>query len=165
MADEELPVLTIRDVAKLLDVSPGAISKYLAESRQGERADGKPYRYAGHPFPPPDGRLGSAPWWKPARADEIRAWAAGRAGQGAGGGPSRTLARLRLWWAELDDATRARLIEAGQESNPPESVHAVLLRLLPSGQAGVAEWGFGDRKPTWPEGVKRFLAERRTESS
>lgn len=97
MADEELPVLTIRDVAKLLGptTSPATVSKYLAESRPGPRADGKPRRYADHPFPPPDGRLGSAPWWKPSRADEIKTWAATRPGRGAGGGPKPGVVRRR----------------------------------------------------------------------
>lgn len=36
--------------------------------------------------PPPDGRLGRTPWWKPETVD---AWNASRPGQGAGGGRPR----------------------------------------------------------------------------
>jgi hypothetical protein len=79
---ENPPVLTISDVARLLDPPVGwrTISTYLFESRPGRR-------YGGHSFPAPDGRIGRAPWWKPERTEEIRAWVAARPGQGAGGGP------------------------------------------------------------------------------
>jgi hypothetical protein len=78
-----LPVLNRDAVAALLGLKPKSISQYLTESRPGGR-------YERHPFPAPDGTIGRAPWWHPKREDEIRAWAAARPGQGAGGGrPAR----------------------------------------------------------------------------
>lgn len=48
-------------------------------------------RYADtHPFPEPDVIIGRTPGWSRERKSEIEAWAAGRPGQGAGGGrPSK----------------------------------------------------------------------------
>lgn len=76
------PVLLLDDVAALFNppVKAKTISTYLSGSRPGGR-------YESHPFPAPDARIGRAPYWRRERADEIKAWAASRAGQGAGGGP------------------------------------------------------------------------------
>lgn len=47
-------------------------------------------RYAdSHPFPEPDVIIGRTPGWSPERRIEIEHWAAGRPGQGAGGGRPR----------------------------------------------------------------------------
>ncbi|MDQ7808406.1 hypothetical protein Q5425_32125 [Amycolatopsis sp. A133] len=47
-------------------------------------------RYAdSHPFPEPDVVIGRTPGWSPDRRNEIERWAAGRPGQGAGGGRPR----------------------------------------------------------------------------
>lgn len=69
-------------VAKILGVQPKTVSQYLLESR-GEG------RYADHPFPTPDGRIGGGPYWLRKREREIRRWAADRPGQGVGGGRPR----------------------------------------------------------------------------
>lgn len=73
--------LTTADLAELLGVKPASIRHYRADSLPGGR-------YESHPFPAPDTKLGNAPAWKASRADEVRAWADTRAGQGAGGGQS-----------------------------------------------------------------------------
>ncbi len=84
MSSEEMPVLNRQAVADLIGVKAKTISQYLVESR-GEG------RYAGHPFPPPDGYIGKGPWWRKERAGEIKTWAEKRPGQGVGGGrPRRT---------------------------------------------------------------------------
>lgn len=70
---------TTADVARLLGVKPATIRHYRADSLPGGR-------YAEHPFPAPDGKLGAAPYWRAERDEEIRKWAADRPGQGAGGG-------------------------------------------------------------------------------
>ena len=61
------------------------VSTSLYESRAhvGAGDNKRPGRYAKHPFPEPDGYQGKAPWWRLDRADEIKAWAASRPGQGA----------------------------------------------------------------------------------
>lgn len=82
MTEQELPVLDRTAVAAILGVQAKTISQYLVESR----GDG---RYAKHPFPRPDGYIGRGPWWRRARASEIRIWAETRAGQGVGGGRPR----------------------------------------------------------------------------
>lgn len=69
-------------VAALIGVQPKTISQYLTESHEGGR-------YATHPFPKPDGYIGKGPWWRRERKAEIKAWAAARPGQGAGGGRPR----------------------------------------------------------------------------
>lgn len=89
-------MMLIADVAALLGegVKPKTVSQYLAESRTGLGRDGKRKgRYADHPFPEPDGRVGRAPWWRLERRAEILAWAAERPGQGAGGGPKKGRSR------------------------------------------------------------------------
>lgn len=84
---EERVLLTVRDVAELIGVDSRTICTYLSESRPGRSPSGRPFRYASHPFPPPDGRIGRAPWWKVERAPDVQAWAEARPGQGVGGGP------------------------------------------------------------------------------
>lgn len=86
-------MLLIEDVAGLLGpgIKPKTVSQYLSESRQEPRPDGTKRRYADHPFPAPDGRVGRAPWWRRERRAEILAWAAERPGQGAGGGRPRSV--------------------------------------------------------------------------
>lgn len=84
------------DVAELLGptIKGKTVSTYLYESQAqvgrpdaaGRRRVG---RYAGHPFPAPDGYQGKAPWWRKERAEEIREWAVTRPGQGVGGGRPR----------------------------------------------------------------------------
>lgn len=78
-AAEGVPVLTRDTVAKILGVLPKSISQYLVESKEGGK-------YAGHPFPAPDGRIGRSPYWVVAREREIREWADSRVGRGVGGG-------------------------------------------------------------------------------
>lgn len=75
-------MLDIRGVAAILGVRPKTVSQYLTESK-GEG------RYAGHPFPSPNGYIGKSPWWMRRRVAEIRKWAQRRPGQGAGGGRPR----------------------------------------------------------------------------
>jgi hypothetical protein len=74
-----LDILDRAAVARLIGVEPETISNYLNQSKPGGR-------YADHPFPEPDGYVGRSPGWRPERANEIRAWADGRPGQGVGGG-------------------------------------------------------------------------------
>lgn len=77
------PVLDTEAVAAILGVRRQLVTQWLSDSRPGRR-------YADHPFPTPDGRLGGrAPWWKPERRDEFTAWMTGRPGRGAGGGRPR----------------------------------------------------------------------------
>jgi hypothetical protein len=66
-------------VAKFLGVSVKSISQYLTESREGGR-------YADHPFPKPDGRIGRGPWWNKKRKAEFLKWQEARPGRGVGGG-------------------------------------------------------------------------------
>jgi hypothetical protein len=75
--------LTIKRVALLLGVIPKTIINY----RLWSHGEG---RYAEHPFPAPSGYVNRSPWWAAGRADEIRAWATSRKGQGAGGGRPRS---------------------------------------------------------------------------
>lgn len=70
---------TMADLADLLKVKTATIRHYRAVSAPGGR-------YADHPFPEPSGHLANVPYWLANRDDEIRAWAAGRPGQGVGGG-------------------------------------------------------------------------------
>jgi hypothetical protein len=72
-------VLTTADVANLLGIKPATIRHYRANSLPGGR-------YEAHPFPQPDGKVGSLVYWKPDREQELLDWAANRPGQGAGGG-------------------------------------------------------------------------------
>lgn len=78
----DAPVLDRAAVGALLKVAPETVTKYLIESRPGGR-------YADHPFPPSDGRIGRAPYWLPERGQEIADWDKQRLGQGSGGGPKR----------------------------------------------------------------------------
>ena len=82
------------DVAQLLgpDIKGKTVSTYLYESRAtvGKGAKERRGRYAGHPFPAPDGYQGKSPWWHKKRRMEILTWAAERPGQGAGGGRPRS---------------------------------------------------------------------------
>lgn len=88
MSAEELPVLDIRAVARILgsvqekEPRPKTISQYLVESKPGGR-------YERHPFPRPNGYIGKSPWWALDRAGEFVVWQKGRAGRGAGGGRPR----------------------------------------------------------------------------
>jgi len=78
--------MTMADVAVMLGVKTATIRHYRAVSAPGGR-------YANHPFPEPDGHLGNVPYWFVTSDNKILAWAAGRPGQGAGGGrPARTTA-------------------------------------------------------------------------
>jgi predicted DNA-binding transcriptional regulator AlpA len=56
--------LTIPDVAAVAGVKPKTIGAYMARGQ----------------MPPPDGRLGRTPWWRP---DTIKHWLANRPGRGA----------------------------------------------------------------------------------
>lgn len=98
MAEGSLPVLTVKDVARILGeyrpipkkptiknptmerstapLSTKSVSQYLVESKPGGR-------YAEHPFPQPAGRIGQWPYWLPTQEREIRAWAENRLGSGA----------------------------------------------------------------------------------
>ena len=94
MTDKELPVLTAKDVGRILGEyrpPPGpraksqepntkpltakTVSQYLVESKEGGR-------YAAHPFPRPAGRVGQWPYWLPAQESAIREWAQARLGAG-----------------------------------------------------------------------------------
>lgn len=72
-------VLTTADVAGLLGVKAATIRHYRADSLPGGR-------YEAHPFPQPDGKVGSLVYWKLDREQELRDWAAKRPGKGVGGG-------------------------------------------------------------------------------
>lgn len=72
-------VLYTADVAELLGVKAATIRHYRADSLPGGR-------YADHPFPQPDGKVGSLVYWEQVREQELREWAAKRPGKGAGGG-------------------------------------------------------------------------------
>ena len=82
------------DVAQLLGsgIKGKTVSTYLYESRAtvGKGSKERRGRYAGHPFPAPDGYQGKAPWWRKERRAEILTWAAERPGQGVGGGRPRS---------------------------------------------------------------------------
>jgi hypothetical protein len=67
-------------VGKILGLTPDTVTRYMRESLP----DG---RYASHPFPDPDGRLGNSPYWLPDRTAEIYNWGVTRIGRGVGGGP------------------------------------------------------------------------------
>lgn len=71
--------LTTADLAALLGVQSATIRHYRADSLAGGR-------YADHPFPAPDTKLGNAPAWKISRRQEILDWSSTRLGKGAGGG-------------------------------------------------------------------------------
>lgn len=73
-------ILDAGALAEILGFSRMTVHKYLWESHPTGR-------YGSHPFPTPDGRIGRSPYWNAERVQEIRAWAAGRKGQGVGGGP------------------------------------------------------------------------------
>lgn len=75
-------VLYTADIADLLGVKAATIRHYRADSLPGGR-------YETHPFPEPNGKVGSLVYWEQDRAQEIRDWAAKRAGKGAGGGRPR----------------------------------------------------------------------------
>lgn len=70
-----LPVLGLREVADILDVTPATITQYRSDSRPGKR-------YAKHPFPAPSGHFGRSPWWAQERSQEIEEWADARPGTG-----------------------------------------------------------------------------------
>lgn len=77
------PFLARVDVAALIGARPDTVSRYLTRSRPGGR-------YETDPFPAPDGRAAGGPWWRPERAEEIRAWCERRRDRsGVGGRPSR----------------------------------------------------------------------------
>ncbi len=71
----DLPMLLMADVAAIGGVKPETVSKALQRSKPGGR-------YAGDPFPEPDGRIGgregslsgSRPWWSSGRREAIEAW-------------------------------------------------------------------------------------------
>lgn len=66
MADTLQPMWAVSDVAAHIGVSPATVRAYLARGQ----------------MPAPDGRLGRAPWWKPATITE---WHQGRPGPGRHG--------------------------------------------------------------------------------
>jgi len=72
---DELPILDRSAVAELLGVAPKTISQFLVESKDGGR-------YAEHPFPEPDGRIGRGPYWLAAKRQTIIEWDAARPGRG-----------------------------------------------------------------------------------
>jgi hypothetical protein len=68
------------EVARILGVAPGVITNYLTMSKPGGK-------YAKHPFPAPDGRIGTrAPYWLRERVQEIVMWDETRP-RGPGGRP------------------------------------------------------------------------------
>lgn len=73
------PVLDLRAVAEICGVTAMTVSNWMSDSKQGRR-------YAGNPFPAPDGYIGKSPWWDPKRRDEFGAWMTARPGRGVGGG-------------------------------------------------------------------------------
>lgn len=84
MTDPPLePILSAAEVGERLGIARRTVLRYLWESHSGDR------RYSSHPFPPPDGRLGKAPYWRAARVIEIDTWYRTRKGQGVGGGPKK----------------------------------------------------------------------------
>lgn len=91
MADKDYPVMNITEVAALLGptIKPKTVSQYLAESKPSVGPTGRKGRYADHPFPAPDKRMGKSPTWLRERAAEIIEWRDSRPGQGAGGGRPR----------------------------------------------------------------------------
>ncbi|MFD6565447.1 hypothetical protein [Micromonospora profundi] len=88
----DLPMLLMADVARLGGVKPETVSKALQRSKSGGR-------YAGDPFPEPDGRIGgrdgslsgSRPWWSSDRREAIEAWfARNQDRSGVGGRPPKS---------------------------------------------------------------------------
>jgi hypothetical protein len=74
---------TVDEIAALIAVAPDTLRSYRTLSKPGGR-------YEAHPFPRPDRMFGRTPVWTEDQYAEIRAWAAARPGQGAGGGrPAR----------------------------------------------------------------------------
>lgn len=71
---------TYEDLAALLGLSVKTLRQYAHESKPGGR-------YANHPFPQRDGKIGKSPIWLLSRLDEILEWHATRPGRGVGGGP------------------------------------------------------------------------------
>lgn len=71
-------IMTREQVGELIDVSGETIKAYQKQSTTGGR-------YASRKFPEPDGYFGREPYWFTTRADEIRAWSAGRERPGIGG--------------------------------------------------------------------------------
>lgn len=71
----DLPILDRSAVAELLGVAPKTISQFLVESKPGGR-------YAEHPFPAPDGRIGRGPYWLATRRKVIVEWDESRPGRG-----------------------------------------------------------------------------------
>lgn len=67
----DVEILDRKDVAALLGVLPKTVNEYRLR-----------YRTTSNPFPEPDGYVGRSPYWKAARADEIRQWDAARPGRG-----------------------------------------------------------------------------------
>lgn len=73
---------TYADLAPLLGLTEKTLRAYVHESKPGQR-------YAAHPFPERDGKIGKSPIWLAGRLDEILEWSATRPGRGHGGGPRR----------------------------------------------------------------------------
>lgn len=71
------PLLDTADVAAALGIERQTVRRYVWESRALGR------RYSNHPFPTPDGKVGSSVYWNKERLPEILAWDAGRVGRGA----------------------------------------------------------------------------------
>jgi hypothetical protein len=78
-------ILDSAAVAEALGFATGTVTKYLSESRPGNR-------YESHPFPSPDGYVGQNPYWVHDRVAELEEWARNRPGRGAGGGRPRKVA-------------------------------------------------------------------------
>lgn len=70
-----MPVMGLREVAEILDVTPATVTQYRSDSRPG-------FRYGDHPFPAPDGFFGKSPWWVRDRRQEIEHWSDDRPGRG-----------------------------------------------------------------------------------
>lgn len=70
-------LLDTADVAAALGIERQTVRRYVWESRALGR------RYSNHPFPAPDGKIGSSVYWNRERLPEILAWNAGRTGRGA----------------------------------------------------------------------------------
>lgn len=69
-------LLDTADVAKALNIERQTVRRYLWESSAPGR------RYSDHPFPKPDGMVGSSLYWLEDRLPEILKWGATRKGQG-----------------------------------------------------------------------------------
>jgi hypothetical protein len=71
----KIMLLDTADIAVILNVERDTVRRYLWESAPGRR-------YAHHPFPAPDGKLGGSLYWRKDRQPEFDIWVKGRPGRG-----------------------------------------------------------------------------------